>query len=69
MEGLKYPPLDLVPYSSERFAAYLAQAAAQAAHGKRAEAEEMEAPIRRGRRPKFAVPFTHGAAAEPIRYV
>lgn len=53
MEGLKYPPLDLVPYASERFAAYLGQAGAQIAHGKRVEAAGMPKISRKGRRPKF----------------
>ncbi|GAB2559100.1 hypothetical protein GCM10027065_32830 [Rhodanobacter koreensis] len=52
LDGVTYPPLDLVPYVSERFAAYLAQAAAQAAHSERLEAEGKSVVSRKGRRPK-----------------
>jgi integrase len=53
LEQLKYPPLDLMPYVSERFATYLAQAAAHAAHDDRLAEDEKPAVIRKGRRPKF----------------
>jgi len=55
MEALKYPPLELVPYKSERFANYLAQASAQMAHGNRIEAEGLPRVSKRGRRPKFRI--------------
>ncbi|MHB1057996.1 MAG: hypothetical protein ACYC0F_08955, partial [Rhodanobacter sp.] len=54
LDGVKYPPLDLAPYVSERFAAYLAQVATQAAHGDRLAAEGKSVVSRKGRRPKFA---------------
>ena len=53
LDGVTYPALDLVPYVSERFAAYLAQAAAQAAHVKRLGKEGKPVVSRKGRRPKF----------------
>jgi hypothetical protein len=55
LDGVKYPPLDLVPYTSERFAAYLAQAAAQTAHTERLGEEGKPVVSRKGRRPKFAL--------------
>jgi len=54
LEQVKYPPLELVPYASERFADYLAQVAAQAAHGDRLTAEGKPVISRKGRRPKIA---------------
>lgn len=54
LDGLTYPPLHLVPYASERFAAYLAQASAQAAHADRLRDDVKPAAIRKGRRPKFS---------------
>jgi len=57
LDGVTYPPLDLVPYVSERFAAYLAQAAAQGAHAERLEEEGKPVVSLKGRRPKF-VPMT-----------
>lgn len=54
VDGLKYPPLDLVPYLPERFAAYLAQATAQAAHAERLGSEGKQVMSRRGRRPKVS---------------
>jgi integrase len=59
LERLEYPPLDLVPYSSDRFSGYLRQIAAQTAHGKRVEAEGLKIPSRKGRRPKFHIPTEH----------
>ena len=53
LDGVTYPPLDLVPYVSERFAAYLAQAAAQAAHAERLGKEGKPVISKRGRRPKL----------------
>lgn len=53
LDGVKYPPLDLVPYVSERFAAYLAQAAAQTAHAERLGEEGKPVVSRKGRRPKL----------------
>lgn len=53
LDGVTYPPLDLVPYVSERFAAYLAQAAAQRAHAERLGEEGKPVVSRKGRRPKF----------------
>lgn len=67
LDGVMYPRLDLVPYVSERFAAYLAQAAAQAAHAERLGEEGKPVVSRKGRRPKFA-PLTDLAAdIEPER--
>lgn len=53
LERLTYPPLDLVPYASERFAAYLAQSAAQESHATRLAAEGKPIARKRGRRPKL----------------
>lgn len=53
MEQLEYPPLDLVPYVPERFAAYLTQAAAQTAHAERLGEEGKPVVSRKGRRPKL----------------
>jgi integrase len=59
MEGLRYPPLELVPYTSEQFAPYLAQAAAQRAHGNRIEAEGLPRVSTKGRRPKLRPQKSH----------
>lgn len=52
LDRLDYPPLELVPYASERFASYLAQAAAQVAHAERLGKEGKPVVSRKGRRPK-----------------
>lgn len=54
LDSVKYPPLDLVPYVPERFAVYLAQVAAQAAHVERLGAEGKPVISRKGRRPRFS---------------
>ncbi len=53
LDRLEYPPLELVPYASARFAPYLAQAAAQAAHAERLGNEGKPVVSRKGRRPKL----------------
>ncbi len=53
LDGVTYPPLELVPYVPERFAAYLTQVATQAAHAGRLREEGKPVVSRKGRRPKF----------------
>jgi len=54
LDRLEYPPLELVPYASERFAPYLIQAAAHASHAERLGKEGKPVVSRKGRRPKFS---------------
>lgn len=63
LDGVTYPPLDLVPYVSEQFAAYLAQAAAQAAHAERLGKEGKPVVSRKGRRPKLMMRGPKGVAS------
>lgn len=59
LDRLDYPPLELVPYASERFAPYLAQAAAQASHAERLGKEGKTVVSRRGRRPTVRISTAH----------
>lgn len=48
LERLEYPPMDLVPYESERFAAYLARVTAQTEYAERLGAEGKPVVSRKG---------------------